>query len=490
MSLTKTKRRIIFYLSVLIFLVITPAVILYSLGYYYNLKNQTLIKTGGIFLKSSNASGYRIFLNNNFAKEISFITSGALLGNLDEGEYAVEIKKDGFLMWSKTIKVQKEIVTEIRNILLLPDIAQNKTQSTHGTTTANFALLSISPDESKIIIRDQKDGALYLAESGGFGKNPLTSLFSKHNIIQIWWNNNSQKLIFKEASEIWHLMNLASLPKKDIIELPEKITYRQDNNEITLKAMSYAFDKSGFDKLFVLDESGRLSGMDFKNDQNSSTTALLENINSLGFGENKILALFKNGFFARTGLDGKNTEVLGRQGVYLSKEAAKIGESKNGDIYLIDASGGLFFMQNGGTEIQPFDGAVLGAEFDSEAKKLLYWKESELHILFIKDESYQPYRKAGTHIKIPAASEKINPSTSSGLTLSKVERVKKAAWYDDDNEHIMVLTQKGIFVSDIDDRGGFFVKKIIDGFAQNFIYSTQNQKLYWSDGRMVYEMAF
>src|SRR3990167_949555 len=164
--------------------------------------------------------------------------------------------------------------------------------------------------------------------------------------------------------------------------------------------------------------------------------------------------------------------------------------AEKGDIYLIDASGGLFFMQNGGTEIQPFDGAVLGAEFDSEAKKLLYWKESELHILFIKDESYQPYRKAGTHIKIPAASEKINPSTSSGLTLSKVERVKKAAWYDDDNEHIMVLTQKGIFVIDIDDRGGFFVKKIIDGFAQNFIYSTQNQKLYWSDGRMVYEMAF
>ena len=187
MAFTKSKRRIIFYLSVLIFLIITPAVILYSLGYYYNLKNQTLIKTGGIFLKSSNASGYQIFLNNNFAKETSFITSGALLGNLDEKEYAVEIKKDGFLSWSKTVKVEKEIVTEIRNILLLPDIAQNKLPASYGTTTTNLTLFSISPDETEIIIRDQKDGALYLTESAGFGKNSLTPLFPKHNIIQAWW---------------------------------------------------------------------------------------------------------------------------------------------------------------------------------------------------------------------------------------------------------------------------------------------------------------
>src|SRR3989338_1581084 len=222
MSLTKTKRRIIFYLSVLIFLVITPAVILYSLGYYYNLKNQTLIKTGGIFLKSSNTSGYQVFLNGNFAKETSFITSGALLGNLDAKEYSVEIKKDGFLPWSKTVKVEKEIVTEIRNILLLPDITQNKIPASYGTTTTNLSLLSASPDEGKIIIRDQKDGAIYLAETANFGKNALNPIFPKHNILQARWSKNSQRILLKELGNSWHLRDLANASSKNILNLPEK----------------------------------------------------------------------------------------------------------------------------------------------------------------------------------------------------------------------------------------------------------------------------
>ena len=476
MAFTKSKRRVIFYISVLIFFIITPAVILYSLGYYYNLKNQTLIKTGGIFLKSSNASGYQVFLNGNFAKETSFITSGALLGNLDAKEYYVEIKKDGFLPWSKTVKVEKEIVTEIRNVLLLPDIAANNIQQSYGTTTSNLSLLSISPDESKVIIRDQKDGAIYLAETANFGKNALNPIFPKHNILQARWSKNSQRILLKELGNSWHLRDLANASSKNILNLPEKVENlaAAAEEQRLSRAISYDFDESGPGKLFILDEYGTLLHMDYQNNPTSSIKMLLENINSLTVLNNEILALFKNGFLAKNGLAGNKTEILGRKGFYLSADTAKISKSKNGDIYLIDASGGLFFMKNGELEIQPLDGQVLGAEFDSETKKLLYWKESELHILFLKDESYQPYRKDGTHIKIPAVGEKI----------------KKAAWHGGDDEHIIVLTQNGIFVSDIDERGGFFVKKIIDGFVQNFIYSSQNQKLYWSDGRMVYEVAF
>lgn len=491
MALTKAKRRIIFYISVLIFLIITPAVILYSLGYYYNLKNQTLEKTGGIFLKSSNASGYQIFLNNNFAKETNFIASGALLANLDEDEYGIEIKKEGFLPWNKKILVEKERVSEIRNILLLPDINTNKPQAAYGTTTTNLSILSISPDETKVVIRDQKDGAIYLAASANFGKNPLIPLFPKHNILNVLWGENSQRILLRELGNNWHLMDLADTSSKNILNLPEKvINLAAAIEEQRLpRTISYAFDESGFNKLLTLDEYGALLSMDYKNGPTSSVTMLLENVNSLTVLKNKIIALFKNGFLAKSGLDGKNTEVLGRKGFYLSTDAAKIGESKNGDIYLIDYSGGLYFMKNDGLEIEPIDGAVLGAEFDTDTKKFLYWKENELHILFLKDESYQPYRKTGTHIKIPTTGEKINSSTNSGLTLSGIERVKKAVFYGGDDEHIIILTQKGIFITDIDERGGFFVKKIIDGFVQNFIYSAQNQKLYWSDGRMIYEIG-
>lgn len=471
MSLSKIKRRVIFYVCVLIFLIITPVVILYSLGYYYNLKNQTLEKTGGIFLKSSNASGYQVFINGSLTKETSFIISGALLTNLDQGEYAVEIKKEGFVPWTKKIEVKKELVTEIRNILLLPDLTKTPGKTELEATTSLFALLSISPDENKVVIRDQKNGEIYLIPNTDFEKNLLKPFFPKHNILQTFWDKNSKRILLRELGNSWHLIELTDITSQNIFKLPEKITSLSASAEEhqPSRTASYAFDDSDFNKLFALNENGALLSINYKSGPTTSIKMLLEKINALGFGEDKILALFENGFFAQAGLDGKNIKVLGRKGFFLGTEPAKMNESKNGDIYLTDSSGGLFFIKKDEIEIEPIDGAVLGAEFDADAKKLLYWKENELHVLFLKDESYQPYRKNGAHIIIPAPNEKI----------------KKAVFYGSDHEHIIVLTEKGIFISDIDERGGFFVKKIIDGHVQNFIYSVENQKLLWSDGNAI-----
>lgn len=53
--LTKTKRRVLFYLAILIFLTSLFPVILYSLGYGIG-SDFKLTKTGGIFIKALEAN--------------------------------------------------------------------------------------------------------------------------------------------------------------------------------------------------------------------------------------------------------------------------------------------------------------------------------------------------------------------------------------------------------------------------------------------------
>ena len=114
----KRTRRKLFYALALIFLVGLPILISFSLGYTFNLTSRSVEKSGGIFIKSR-TSRLSIFLNNNFIKETSLISGGAILTRIYKGTYLLRIEKAGYRPWSKAVIVEPEVVTELRNILLV-----------------------------------------------------------------------------------------------------------------------------------------------------------------------------------------------------------------------------------------------------------------------------------------------------------------------------------------------------------------------------------
>lgn len=115
----RKKRKLFFYILAIIFIVATPFILGYSLGYNFDFTKQTLQRTGGIFIKSRIGS-LSIFLNGQFIKETSFISGGALITNLSSGEYILRLEKSGYTPWSKIVKVEPSLVTELRNILVMP----------------------------------------------------------------------------------------------------------------------------------------------------------------------------------------------------------------------------------------------------------------------------------------------------------------------------------------------------------------------------------
>ena len=77
--LTKTKRRVLFYLATLIFVLLSAPVILYSLGYGIG-SDFKLHKTGGIFIKASGAGANVTVDKKN--KSTSLLANSALIKNL------------------------------------------------------------------------------------------------------------------------------------------------------------------------------------------------------------------------------------------------------------------------------------------------------------------------------------------------------------------------------------------------------------------------
>ncbi len=112
--MTRNTRRLIFYGFVFIFVFATPPIILYSMGYSFDWETQSLIQTGGIYLKSL-PDQTQIFINDQNKK-----TTPRLISHLLPKTYNVAVTKDGYFPWQKNLTISPQLVTEARNIVLFP----------------------------------------------------------------------------------------------------------------------------------------------------------------------------------------------------------------------------------------------------------------------------------------------------------------------------------------------------------------------------------
>lgn len=148
--MTLKTKRILFYSLLLLFLLASPLLIAYSVGYTVNLTEGRLEKTGGIFIKSKTTS-LSIFLNGTFIKESSFLSGGALLTDVLPGMHRLRLEKANYYPWSKTISVEPQLVTDIRDIVMV------RTPISAATSTAeDLAVIRQSAEEEKQAIDDKQ----------------------------------------------------------------------------------------------------------------------------------------------------------------------------------------------------------------------------------------------------------------------------------------------------------------------------------------------
>ena len=290
-----------------------------------------------------------IYIDGKLAKKTDFFFGSALVENLLPKRYKIEVKKEGYLSWEKKLEIREKEVTEVKNLVLFP---KNLNFNILTKKAENFWFL---PDEKKIILmeRDEEGFALKLYDLEKNIKSHLVGEVDVYSggadLMNLEFSENSKEIylgIAMKEQEKTFILKLDKLPpqlvEKEIIPPPENILASQKQNQ----------------DVYYLDNSGYV----FKNE-----VKLTEKLFPVQPETKYALEIFQDFVFLDEG-----------QTLYLFSSDSKSFEK--------------FFDRINDLKISP------------DNKKLVFFSNSEIWILFLKDEGI---KKAGEKLFLVRLSEKI-----------------------------------------------------------------------------------
>ena len=107
-------RRAVYVFFIIVFLIVTPLIVLYSQGYRYNFKRGKVQKTG-ILIISSIPKSADIYLNNQLVTQDQ---TPARLEKLLPADYEIKLAKEGYHNWTKKLQLNENSTTFAEDVIL------------------------------------------------------------------------------------------------------------------------------------------------------------------------------------------------------------------------------------------------------------------------------------------------------------------------------------------------------------------------------------
>lgn len=163
MYIEQRIRAVLFYLSVLVFIITLPLILSFALGYKFNPNTLKFTKAGIIVLKTQPGSA-SIYLNSKLLDAKTPATVDELL----PGNYRVKLEIEGHYPWTDNIEVEAGKVSRFEKIILFP-LRPQVTQLNQDRVT-NFWI-----DENTGTVyyaySDDKDNQVYIYTSDLSGQH-------------------------------------------------------------------------------------------------------------------------------------------------------------------------------------------------------------------------------------------------------------------------------------------------------------------------------
>lgn len=162
----KIMRMVIFYISLMLYIILLPIVLSYSLGSHIDFNTLKIYQTGIIYL-NSRPSGAAIYINGRKHPDLT----PTQIEELKPGTYRVEVTREGFYPWEQDVVVRPKMVTRQDRIVLFPAAKEMKNMSER--------------DISDFAISD-RNHIYYLTDSGLFQSNMDGSPLKKMSPYSNW----------------------------------------------------------------------------------------------------------------------------------------------------------------------------------------------------------------------------------------------------------------------------------------------------------------
>ncbi|HNZ86237.1 MAG TPA: PEGA domain-containing protein [bacterium] len=234
-------RKILVYISVIIFIIASAFFIFLSFGYRYSFTKRKFEKTSVAYIKSY-PRGADVFINKKKYKTKTPIQ----INYLKPDVYNIGVVKDKYQKWSKQIYIKAEETVFLEDISLFysdPEISILK--------DGYFQEISISPNKEMILFYDNENKNINIFD---IKSNKFSTI--EKNILAInysLWSPDNQKLLL-EANDKY----LISFPylNKTVLDLSQYLNF---------KVKSFAWDKFNSNMLYIIDTSGNLYAFDVVN---------------------------------------------------------------------------------------------------------------------------------------------------------------------------------------------------------------------------------
>ncbi len=266
--MTKSFRRILFYLSLIIFLILGYTIVVFALGYKYDFTNNKLVKTGSFQVEANIVAD--VYINDVLAGKTSFISHNFSETFLLPRTYNVRLQSDGYYTWQKNIEINAGQLVEYPVIYLLPlklpiiTVASVSFVNNFSVRFDSNLDLAIATAGKKTEIINLLTGKL---SSSSLGlaismpktvnpKNSINEINSPDGNKTLWFNNH----------EIWirwlNNSNYQPFKKKDDVELVTR--FAQTINDVQwYKDSSYLIaDIGGILKFIETDTRGGINTLD------------------------------------------------------------------------------------------------------------------------------------------------------------------------------------------------------------------------------------
>lgn len=433
-------RRCFFWLLVIIFLLTTPAIILFLMGYRYSFERGIFIHTGSITIQTNPSENLNIRIDQEpISSSTSRINRSFHIEGIKPGKHHLSVSAPGFKEWSKEILVKSGVSTEFWNILLArTQYAQTAFEAPRGTLAffpardERVAFLSEYGGETIITILDRATGEHRQIFS-------TTQFFPHPDGIEhrIQWSPRRDNfllvsLLSKETSEehtfILRTDDARTIDLKDILAVPHPRSVLWSPGE---------------DVVFFLSKNALYQS---PVDVEFRETLIADDIATYSFIDGEVLSIgSSHGYIQIFSPDAperkkQKTSILPEDLIKNVSEKLSLIAYDEARIAILDHNTGkLFILHQGESDerLIELSSSAKGAQFSDDGKKLLYWSDWEISVFFTKKWEVQPARIERERLDV-------------GRFSRMIDHVQWGKSY----EHILFSSGNELQILELDDRGG------------------------------------
>jgi len=396
--MTKRQRTLLFLILLGLFFVLAPTFALYSQGYRIDIQQRRITQTGAFYFKVAPARA-DIFVDGALIKKTDFLFGSALTKNFFPDSYFIEIAKDGYHSWQKILEIKEQQVTEAKNILLFKKSLAfqklaNKVERFWVSPNRQYALLLQREGKTSWQVH------LLNLETGG-KELFMEQASSKDEIVDIQWAKDSRRFLLHST----HVEQLVSeihniSPNQPCFKNPCSLKYL-GNNMGNIRFSPATEDQILFTKFLNTTQVLFTA----KYTEQELAVPIANNVIAFTDRDNRVFWLDRSGTLRQKDLNSNSEAEVFQESVFTPKTETAYALLIAGDAILITEDTTLFLHEKNALERREILSPIFEVAVGPGGSKVALRNQSELWVLFLKEETQQPSRQAGELLLLTRFSE-------------------------------------------------------------------------------------